>query len=240
MIRNCFVLLVLASCGAALAQSATPAVEPTTAPTTAPAATLPADASTPKGALRMFFAATDAGDEAGIRSLLFTSSPTEEKLADTMSQMSGTGYQLQTAIRTTFGAEQSKSVLGDPAAAAKVRDQFLTHVNEQINGDSAVIQLGGASQASIEFRKAGDVWKIRVGKVLDNQKPQDVERNLAAAGVQIKVMRDMITEVTAGKFKTVDDVKQTLEGRVRQALMQLHQERAKSTTEPTTEPATQP
>jgi len=245
MIRNCFVLLVLASCGGAFGQAVAPAVEPTTVPavepTTAPASTQPAaDMTTPKGTLRMFFAATDAGDEAGIRSLLLATTPTEEKLADTMAQMSASGFQLQNAIKTAFGADQAKAVLGDPLAAARIRDQFIARINPQVNGDSAVVQLGGANAAAIEFRKKGDDWKIRVGKVLENSKPEDVENGLVAAGVQIKAMRDLTTEVAAGKFKSIEDVKQTLDARVRQALMQYHQDKAKAATQPTTEPTTKP
>src|SRR5688500_13634351 len=98
MMRSSLLLLILAFASAASAQTDTPpATQP--APTTAPA-TLPADASTPRGAMRLLFNATDAGDEAAIRSLLYTSNPTEERVADATARSSSATVVLHRALTT--------------------------------------------------------------------------------------------------------------------------------------------
>ena len=231
-------VLGLVLSGAAIGQTTIPA----TAPATAPVATLPAaDQTTPKGTLRMLFAATDAGDGPTIRSLLYTSSPLEEKMADTMANMSSAMAALQKAMKESFGEAQTKAQLGDIAAAAKMRDDLLAKQPEQIDGDTAVIHLEGMGNfRPVDLKKVDGKWKILIGKSFEKADPAAVEKQLAATSIQIKVIRDVAVDVAAGKHKNVSDVKQTLDARVRQAIMQYVQDQSKAATQPSTAPATQP
>jgi len=224
---------VLVACGTLNAQSSAPA----TAPATTPAATQPVpDASTPKGAVRLFFFANATSDAATIRSMMFASSPLEEKLADTVANLSAANNALQKAVRDTFGADQGRAELGDPMASARTVDQALEKLPEQMDGDRAVVPLDRIGNfRPMELRKDKGVWKVVISKALEKANPADVEKQLAAAGVQVKVIRDVTTDVTGRKFKNVADVKQTLDARVRQALMQYVQEQSKAAT---SQPAT--
>jgi len=212
----------------------------TTSPATAPA-TLPADTSSPKGTLRLLFNATDRGDAATIRSLLFTATPLEEKLADLMADLSAADAALRKSLKDTFGDAATKAEFGDIEASGKVRDAAVEQMPETLKGDTAIIMLQGPNGVTpMEFRKVNDGWKIRVGKSIEKADPATVEKRMAVIGIQMKATRDVTTDVLAGKHKSVGDVKQTLEARVRQALMQYVQNQTKSATNPATQPATQP
>ncbi len=222
---------------AGFAQTTAPTSQPTTAPSTLPAA----DQTTPKGALRMLFTATDAGDAAAIRSVLYTASPLEEKMAATMAEMSSAMAVLQTAMRTSFGEDQTRAQIGDPAAAARMRDELLAKQTEQINGDHAVIKLEGMGNFKpVELKNDAGKWKVLIGKSLEKADPSMVEKQLDATGIQVKVIREVAADVSAGKFKNVGDVKQAMDAKVRQALMQYVQDQSKAATQPSTAPTTQP
>ncbi len=250
MVRYWFAVFVLGLSASAWSQTtlpaALPATRPTTSPaplpTTGPAASLPGDASTPKGALRMLFNATDAGDADKVRSLLYSATPVEDHMAQTMAQMSSAVAELHKAIKDMFGEEQTKATFGDPAVASKMRDELLMKAPETIDGDSAVIQLDSMGKfAPVEFKRVNGTWKLRVGKSLENVDAAQVEMQLAELAIQIKVLRDIATDVQAGKQKNVADVKQTLEARTRQAMMQYVQDQIKAaSTRPTSAPTTQP
>lgn len=234
----------MAACGLAilttavsLAQTTAPATRSTTAPTTLPAA----DQTTPKGALRMLFTATDDGDAAVIRSVLYTSTPLEEKMATTMADMSSAMATLQKAMRASFGEEQTRTQVGDPAAAARVRDELLAKQTETIDGDHAVIRLESMGNFKpVELKNDAGKWKVLIGKSLEKADPAMVEKQLDATGIQVKVIRDIAADVSAGKFKILPDIKQAMDARVRQALMQYVQDQTKAATQPSTAPATQP
>ncbi len=221
----------------AFAQSTMPATHPTATPATLPVA----DQSTPKGALRMLFTATDTGDAAVIRSVLHSTNPLEEKMATTMAEMSSAMASLQKAIRTTLGEEQARAQLGDPAAASHMRDELLARQTETIDGDHAVVKLEGMGNFKpVDLIKVDGKWKVLIGKSLEKADPVMVEKQLDATAIQVKVIREIAADVSAGKFKTVADVKQVMDAKVRQALMQYVQEQSKAATQPSTAPTTQP
>lgn len=220
----------------AVAQSAAPVTRPTTSPATLPAA----DQTTPKGALRMLFTATDAGDAAVIRSVLYTASPLEEKMAKTMAELSSAMATLQSAIGTTFGGDQARVQADNRAAASRIRDELLAKLTEAIDGDHAVVKLDAMGNFQpMEFKKIDGQWKVLIGKSLEKTDAATVEKQLDATAIQVKVIRDVAADVSAGKFKTVADVKQTMDAKVRQALMQYVQEQSKPATQPSTAPTTQ-
>src|SRR5688572_13538468 len=94
IVRRSLLLMMLAFAAPVLRAAD---VLPVTRPTTVPA-TLPTDASTPRGALRMVFNATDAGDESALRALLYTANPIEERVADATAKMSSSTTVLHKAL----------------------------------------------------------------------------------------------------------------------------------------------
>src|ERR1700722_19177289 len=73
----------------------------------------PADASTPKGALKAFAIALDAGDEARIRSLVDVTSPLEQKMVQAITQMAAATAQWKHAMAARFGAAAAQSAMGE-------------------------------------------------------------------------------------------------------------------------------
>jgi signal recognition particle GTPase len=235
MIRSILAVLLLS--GSAIAQVAAPAAtKPATKPTT-----VPADASTPRGALRLLFTATDAGDEAAIRARLYTTNPLEEKIAEATARSSSASAALYRAMVGAFGAEQTHTYLPDPALAARGRDQRVQYLVETINedGQSAVVRMEGmAAVEPFEFRKVGNEWKLRVGKKMESTTANEIEQQMIMVDLQLKVLSEVTADISAGKLKSVADVKQTMEAKVRQANMEFIQAvQKRATTRAATQPA---
>jgi hypothetical protein len=239
MFRISLTALMLTAAAVAAQTDAPPATKPAGNPTTVPT-TLPADASTPKGALRMLFAATDAGDEKAIRALLFTTNAAEERLADATARSAAALYAMNKALVGTLGADEAHKFMPDPAIAARARDQKVPNLVEQISpeGQSATVRLDGLGAFEpLDFKKVGDQWKLRVGKKLQSIAPADLEKQLAMVEIQVKVLNDVAADLNAGKLKTVADIKQAMEAKVRQANMEYVQAQQKAAaTRPTTAP----
>jgi hypothetical protein len=213
---------------------------PATKPSGHPPATMPADASTPKGALRLLFNATDAGDEAGIRALLYTTNPAEERLADATAKFSAANVAMHKALVNALGATEVSKFMPDPAVAARARDEKVPNLVEQISpdGQSATVRLDGLGAFEpLEFRKVGDKWKLRVGKKLEAIPAADVDKQMAMVEIQVKVLNEVAADINAGKLKTIPDIKQAMEAKVRQANMEYVQAMQKAaSTRPTTLP----
>jgi hypothetical protein len=230
MVRRSLSILMLAVASVAFGQADAPPATKPTAATTAPA-TLPSDASTPKGSLRMLFAATDAGDEAAIRARLYTATPLEERMADATARISGATAKLHGALVATYGAEAAHTLLPDPAIAARKRDERLPQLVETVSADgqTASIRMEGfAAVEPFEFRKVGAEWKLRVGKKLETVPAAEIEQQMAALEMQLKVLNEVAADVAAGKLKAIADVRQALEAKIRQANMEYVQAQQKA------------
>ena len=214
---------------------------PATKPSGNPPATMPADASTPRGALRMLFAATDAGNEKAIRALLYTATPAEERLADTTARMSGALVMMHDALVKAFGAEVAHQMMPDPVVAARSRDARLPNLVEQISADgqTATVRMDGMGAFEpLEFKKVGSGWKLRVGKKLEAVPPTEMDKQMAMVEIQVKVLNEVAEELNAGKLKNIADVKQAMEAKVRQANMEYVQaQQDAAATKPTTTPS---
>jgi replication initiation and membrane attachment protein DnaB len=84
------------------------------------------------------------------------------------------------------------------------------------------------------------VWKLRIGKAMENLDPAKVDQQLEVVSDQVKVMNDIAADVTAGKIKSADEATQTLQARLRQAIMQSMEKQHKTATQATTAPTTEP
>src|SRR6516165_5000234 len=76
---------------------------------------VPADPSTPRGALKALATAMTAGDADTIKRLLLAGTPTEQRMVSLMSDMAVSIAQLNKAMIGRFGRKPASAVLGgDP------------------------------------------------------------------------------------------------------------------------------
>src|SRR5262245_22775087 len=101
---------------------------------TAPATTqsaIPADQSTPRGALRVLGVALDAGDAATIRAVFQISNPEEQKMVDALVRYREAVAKFGKAAAQAFGENEAKKLTGDPAAAQAAALQALQAMPEE-------------------------------------------------------------------------------------------------------------
>src|SRR5262245_419159 len=99
------------------------------APTTAPV-----DQTTPKGALKLFSKALDAGDRKSILQLLAADSDQDRKVATATADLAEAMAELRAATIKSFGPEKSRALGVDPTSQADAAKRIDTAI-ETIEGD---------------------------------------------------------------------------------------------------------
>jgi hypothetical protein len=226
------------TCAVATAQDAPPAAPAkpaASAPATTQAINIPTDQSTPKSALRVLADSMEAGNQAGILGVLHAATPQEQKMAAAMAELAGAIAGLNKDAVAAFGAEGAKLLTGDVAAAAAKGLANLNAASEKIDGDKATVMVaeGGAGESPVNLVKQDGKWKYPVSEMAKGIDPAQIDQGIADAAAQAKLLKEAAEEVRAGKYKTGEEVRATLEQRV----MQMVLARQKAATQPASGPA---
>ncbi len=195
---------LVAAAGFSLA--AAPATRPasTSAPATTSAATTSAStASDPKDAVLMFLRAMVEGDEKMVFASLFLADDDAKKEAQAVLGEALAEQKWSDACTAAF----SKPGDPDPGAAAKkmILDDVtksLVSATVTVAGDAAQVGLNPGTAISVA-RDQG-VWKIdffKTQRVLEGPYNKEV---VAATAAKLQIRTDMIAEVKAGKYATVE------------------------------------
>jgi pyruvate dehydrogenase E2 component (dihydrolipoamide acetyltransferase) len=225
----------------ALAQNAPAPAPAAPAPATAPAAAttqgadIPTDQSTPKSALRVLADGMEAGDKDKILGVLLAGSPQEQKMANAMAELAGAIAGLRKDAVAAFGAEGAKLLTGDTAATVAQGLARLGAATEKIEGDKATVTVGtgDATEPPVTLVKQDGKWKYPVAEMAKGIDAAQIEKGIEDAAAQTKLLKDAAEEVRGGKYKTGEEVRQTLEQRV----MQMVLARQKAATQPATQGA---
>jgi hypothetical protein len=185
--------------------SATTAL-PATRPAQAAAATVGESSAQAQASARQLVAeaylAATAGDEQTLLAAFDSPSPELQQALSQMAQVMSAGRDLQQAIESKFG----------PGAASQFASPFtLGMSNEDISraevttsGNKAVVDLGNAGPGKIPLVRVGQSWKIDSG--MDT--PNAVQ--LTKLQTMIPLVRQLTTDVNAGKYATVLDVQRAM------------------------------
>ena len=203
----------------------------TTAPTSAPTATA-TDPSTPKGSLKSFALALDAGEKKGIRDLLLATNPQEEHLADATAQLAESAAALRRAAITAFGEEKSRP-LGVASSGTKEALARIDTATEKIDGDTVTLREAQSDGPPLKLIKKDGKWLMPVAELTKDVEAADLERNIADMVWQSKQMSELASEVAAGKFAGATEARQALDRRIMERTLPP----LKSATAPATKPA---
>jgi len=175
----------------------------------------PPDASTPKGALKAFAVALDAGDEARIRSLVDVTSPLEQKMVEAITEMAAATAQWKHAMAARFGAAAAESAMGESPDVLQKSLAAIDAANEKIDGDLALVSVAGLRE-SHAMKKVSGSWKLSETQIVKDQglTPQMVDEQMAIVSAQSKMLRDLATEITDGKYPTAVDAAAALRGKM--------------------------
>jgi hypothetical protein len=175
---------------------------------------VPADPSTPKGALKALALAMDHGDADAIHRLMDAGTPTQTRMVDMMSEMAVAIADLNAAMTTAFGPEQAQSVLGNSAEQLKQSLADIDTASETVAGDTATVSIAPTERGTMALRRVSGMWKISMQARMAKLTPQQVDDDVAMLSSQIRGMQDLCGEVRAGKYTSAADAAAALHARM--------------------------
>ena len=217
-------ILTLLITSLATAQPAT-----TTAPATTQAS-VKADQSTPRGALKSLTVAMNKGDATGIKSVFNPTGDVENKMVDAVVNQQQALMKFRDSAVTAFGAEEARKLTGDLDAAQAESLAALDQVPEKITGDEATV---GDGDQLVHLKKQGEKWTLPVNTLAPQINAQTVDKELSQVTERTKFFTEMADVMSKGKYKTADEAGKALQLRVLQQVMSQQG----AATQPSTAPA---
>jgi hypothetical protein len=179
-----------------------------------PSATALVDASTPKGALVAFMVALGTGDAGALNARTYNVDP--EVLAAYTAYLGAT-RELNVAASRRFSG-QGKSA---PPGASSVEELTweiqarMERSPEQIDGDTATV--GPPAEKPIQLKKIDGQWRVDFKPVLEEFSKELTSLGIPGVKVSTRVTREMIQEVSEGKYADWPQVQAALKEKTRAA-----------------------
>jgi hypothetical protein len=164
-----------------------------------------ADFNTPKGAFRTYTKALAEGDSKTLKEAVIAS---DKHLQLLDSQVA------YTPVERKFNAAVVKSY---PVAAKELADpsqemlKAIDTADVKVSGESATL-VTRLSTEPVKLKKVDNKWKLDLISMYDTD---NIEEVMMFRKALADVMADMLPDVEAGKYKSFDEVKNTLEMRVK-------------------------
>jgi len=196
-----------------------------------PATDIAAEPSTPKGTLLLVSRALAVGDTATARQLIHAVTPQDQQLLDLLMSRTQANANFRRAAAAAFGAEAASQLAADPAAELAQSEQRIRQANVALDGDMATVQM---DNNRIELLRQQGQWKLAMSNLTAGMDAADVERHMRLMQVFRDVVVQTTEELTAGEYKTVEQVSDAIRGK-------LASEMLRASTAPTTgQASTQP
>ena len=229
-------LSVIGGVGVSSAQQTRPAAG---GAETRPAA--PADASTPRGALRLLHTAMRDGNVESIKKLYYTATPAEVKMVSTMADLAAALAALHRAAVEAFGdGEQGAwKITGDTDAASAKSLASIDEADVTITGDTASVRFHEDADAdepdekektpaipkdptdpkasTTRLKKIDGRWQVPAADLAPGEDADALDQRLAELATQRRVLTEITADISAGKFKTAEKAAQACGSRMMQA-----------------------
>ena len=205
----CLVLsIILFTSRGVFAQSA----GPTTSASTQPAAAV--DQTTPRGALKVFFAADAGSDGASLQSVLLADGPAQQHMVDALSGQKTADRTLTDALKSKFPdqwkvdprEEQQKQLPG-------VYDT-IDKAAQTLEGQTATLKVGDGPAPPLTLKNVNGQWRIPLASLIQSIDNEKIDSDAHQIDIQIKVMQAAATDVSSGKYATqalaVEDIKKRM------------------------------
>ncbi|MDB5326779.1 MAG: hypothetical protein JWM57_2348 [Phycisphaerales bacterium] len=213
--------LVLCLAAVAPAQMLPPGAAPKPAPATAAAPTSqPEDVAAIRDTLAKYNAAVTAGDVATLQGFIATSSDTQKKALALMGKLTNAGRDVYQAAVTKFGeAELAKNQVERQSFPAGYPALPADAVDVVPNGDKASLVNRMAAEAPpLSMKKVDGAWKIDGDALLPSITEKQLNEQTAVLETAIKQITDTAEDVTAGHFRSPDEIVILMNARVQKAV----------------------
>jgi hypothetical protein len=172
--------------------------------------TVTVDLSTPKKAASTFAKGIEANDQKAVRAAS-TGGEEDYALFEILAGVVTANADLQKAATEKFGAEEGKKI-GQPQESLTAK---VDASQEKIEGDNATLSDGEGDKEPMKLKKTPDGWKIDLAQIPNREQIAQAKPLVAA---MTKAMKDMTTEIRAGKYKTADEAQQAMGAKMLGAL----------------------
>jgi hypothetical protein len=190
------------------------------------------DPNSPRGAMKSFYQAMEAGDPVAVRAALFAKTPEEKELADAYAAQLTAARALGEAAKNKFGAIGDALSKGIP-----LRDEItrLNTAEETVSGDTAAVKLPGQAKP-VKLVKSDGQWRLLVADYAGASGAENI-------AVQVAVLKDMATafgavaaEISADKFPNAQEAQRALQQKLQAVLFNTLQKNPPTTGKATTAP----
>jgi hypothetical protein len=192
-----------------------------------------ADQTSPRGTVKMLTEAMEKGSPEEIGKLLHTEKPIEKRVADSMIEMASVISTLRQTSIKRFGQEAETEFKEDPTRIDKA--------SETVEGDMARVSYPDTPvAAAIVLKQVDGQWVLPVSELVRDVPQEYLEELLVQRQVEIRLIREISEELAQGKYNSVQETMDSLQGRIQRAVMQQSPPATQPSTQPAATPATQP
>ncbi len=206
-------------------------------PATQPAATTAAvDQTSPRGAVKVLETAMLNGDADGIVGDVDAQSPDQSMVIRAFADSVSARSQLQQAVAAKFPQKGSDMKMAQQQQMVMLM-RMIDSMNVHENGNTAALEISGdPNSPHFSVTKVGETWKIPFTSVFSGITNAKMQAKMI--GVQTRTFKDLATDISAGKFATLEQ----LNGAAQQRMQAAMQEAQASMAPPAASgpPATQP
>lgn len=187
------------------------------------------DPNSPKGAIKAFYEAMEAGDAAAVRASFHTTSDAEKELADAYAAQLVAARTLGEATKAKFAAAGDALSKGLP-----LRDELarLDSAEVAIDGDKATVKIAGQPRPLRLFKVDGR-WRLSLADYAGD----DLAGQAAALRDMAMVFQAIATDIQADKFATPADAQRALQQKLQSVLFNTLQKHPPTTSRAMTRPA---
>ncbi len=204
-------LSVVLSCGAMAQEKPMVDEMPPGAPASAPATrAVPADLTTPRGAMKVFAMSVRAGDEKAIRGVLAADNANEAKLVDALVNMAKSTARLRTAAVAKYGAEVARQMTSDSPTFED--ETSVDSAVEQIDGDEATVEVTEKSgdSAILQLSRIDGTWHIRISQIIPVKDPTAIATIMPKMAAFERVIADVANRIESGEYASAEAAKSDL------------------------------
>lgn len=165
-----------------------------------------ADSAGPKGAMKAFYQAMEAGDAAAVRGLFYAGNDAENSLADADAGQLIAARGLGEAMKNKFAATGDALSKGLP-----LRDELarLDSAEVSIEGENATLKLAGQNKA-LRLIKSEGRWKISIADYA-GATPGNIAAQTAVLKDLTEVYSSIAADISADKFASAQDARKALQ-----------------------------
>lgn len=160
---------------------------------------VPADQTSPKGAVKMFTVGVQSADAEKVRAVLHTTSDTEIKYAQGYADVSIALGRLRTAALAKYGEKAARYFKAETERLGAIDEAAVT-----LDGDKAVVEVKGDESSKIPLVRVDGKWKISITKMLSTKRAKEIEADIASMQSYAAVINETAQEIAAGKHADLE------------------------------------